>query len=73
MAMLNLQPPGPLCFNKTADWPKWLRRFQQYRLASSLSEKGEECQVSTFLYCLGENVEDVLRYYMHFCGEQEEV
>ena len=27
---------------------------------SALSEKGKECQVSTFLYCLGENAEDVL-------------
>ena len=60
MAMMNLQPPGPLCFNKTEDWPKWLRRFQQYRLASGLSEKGEEYQVSTFLYCLGEKAEEIL-------------
>ena len=46
--------------NKMEDWPKWLRQFEQYRLASGLSEKGEECQVSTLLYYLGENAEDVL-------------
>ena len=60
MATLNLQPPGPLCFHKAEDWPKWICQFEQYRLASGLSEKAEEHQVSTLLYCLGENAEDVL-------------
>ena len=60
MATLNLQPPGSLFFHKAEDWPKWIRRFEQYRLASGLSEKAEERQVSTLLYCLGENAEDVL-------------
>ena len=59
MATMNLQLPGPLCFNKMEDWPKWLCQFEQYHLVSSLSEKGEECQVSTLLYCLGENAVDV--------------
>ena len=64
-------PPGPLCSNKTEDWPKWLLSFQQYCLASGVSEEGEECQVSIFLYCLGENTEDVLdTTYMYF-WEQE--
>ena len=31
-----------------------------YCLALGLSEKGEECQVSTFFYCLEENMEDIL-------------
>ena len=46
--------------NLAEDWLKWIRRFEQYRLASGLAEKGEERQVSTLLYCLGENAEDVL-------------
>ena len=47
-------------FNNPDDWPKWKRRFEQYCLASGLSKEAEERQVSAFLYCLGENAEDVL-------------
>ena len=36
------------------------RRFEQYRLASGLSKESEEHQISTLLYCLGEDSEDVL-------------
>ena len=49
MASVPLQPPVPFSFNKMDKWPKWKRRFEQYRLASGLSEKSEECQASTLL------------------------
>ena len=39
---------------------KWKRRFEQFRLASGLSAESEERQVSTLLYTLGEDAEDVL-------------
>jgi len=60
MASVPLQPPAPFCFSKTDEWPKWKRRFEQYRLASGLSEKSDECQASTLLYCLGTDSDDVL-------------
>jgi len=41
-------------------WPKWWSRFEQYRVASVLSKESEERQVSTLLYCLGEEAEDIL-------------
>ena len=37
-----------------------MRWFKQYCQASSLTDKGEECQVSTLLYYLGEDAEEVL-------------
>ena len=60
MTSLHLQPPGP--FDKSPDgWLKWKRRFEQYLHASGLSSEGsEERQVSTLLYCLGEEANDVL-------------
>ena len=57
---MNLQPPTPFSFAKSDEWPKWKRRFEQYRQASGLVEKGEQRQVSTLLYCLGLNAEEVL-------------
>ena len=60
MASVPLQPPHPFNFRKPDDWPKWKRRFEQYRLASRLLGESDARQVSTLLYCLGEEAEDVL-------------
>ena len=60
MATMNLQPPVPFCFHNTDEWPKWEGWFEQYRQASELADKGDECQVSTLLHCLGDDAEDIL-------------
>jgi len=57
---LQLQPPGSFYFQNTEEWPKWKRRFEQFRLASGLKDQAEDRQVSTLLYCLGEEAEEVL-------------
>ena len=57
---MNLQPPTPFLLANSKEWPKWKQRFEQYRQASRLAEKGEERQVTTLLYCLGEDAEEVL-------------
>ena len=58
--VMNLQPPTPFSFVNSEEWPKWKLRFEQYRHASGLVEKDEQRQVSTLLYCLGEEAEEVL-------------
>ena len=60
MASVRLQPPSSFDFKNPDEWPKWKRRFQQFHLASGLSEDGEEKQVSTLMYCMGEDAEDTL-------------
>jgi len=55
-----LQTPTPFPFNPSDEWPKWKRRFKQYCVASGLAKKDEKRQVSTLLYCLGEEADDVL-------------
>ena len=40
--------------------PRWKRRFEQFRIASGLSTEGGQKQVSTLLYCMGEDAEDTL-------------
>ena len=66
--MMNLQPPNPFSFTESEEWPKWKRRFEQYREASRLAEKGELQQVSTLLYCLGDEAEAVLDTYQQTTG-----
>jgi len=61
MTSLHLQPLGLFDFKSPDGWLKWKRRFEQYRHASGPSNEGsEERQVSTLLYCLGEEANDVL-------------
>lgn len=60
MAELQLAPPSAFNFRNPDEWPRWKRRFQQYREASGLADMQESRQVSTLLYCLGEEAESVL-------------
>ena len=60
MASVRLQPPSPFDFKTPDEWPRWKRRFEQFRLASGLAGKSDDRQVSTLLYCMGEKAEDIL-------------
>ena len=60
MASLQLQPPDNFDFKKPDEWQRWKRRFEQFRSASGLSAESEERQISTLLYCLGQDAEEVL-------------
>ena len=56
----SLSPPAAFPFETSDVWPKWRRRYEQYRVASGLSKQSEEHKVSTLLYCLGKEAEDIL-------------
>ena len=60
MDCLRLQPPGPFNFKNPDKWPRWKRQFEQFRQPTGLSDEAGERQVSTLLYCLGEEAEDIL-------------
>ena len=60
MAHVCLEPPGVFDFKRPDEWPRWKRRFGQYRCASGLDKEAEPRQVSALLYCMGESSEDVL-------------
>ena len=60
MASVRLQPPSSFDFKTPDEWPRWKRRFEQFRLASGLSAEDDDRQVSTLLYCMGEDAEDTL-------------
>ena len=60
MAALQLKVPEPFDFKKPEEWPRWKKRFEQFRITSGLGEESDQRQVSTLLYCLGEEADDVL-------------
>ena len=63
MAGVRVNPPEPFDFSTPEEWPKWLRRFQRYRVASGLASGDEETQVSTLIYCMGDKADDILRSF----------
>ena len=60
MAQLRLDLPEAFNFRSPDEWPCWKKRFQQFRLASGLSEDSNTKQISTQLYCMGQDVEETL-------------
>ena len=61
MATYQVTPPEQFTFGHPEQWPKWIRRFERFRKASSLEEKAEEAQVNTLIYAMGNDAEDILR------------
>ena len=59
----QVSPPKQFNFSHPEEWPKWVRRFERFRIASGLKEKDEETQVNTLLYSMGDEADDILRSF----------
>ena len=57
---IPLLPPKKFDFSHPDIWPRWIKRFKRYRVASGLSAKDEQVQISTLIYAMGEEAEDIL-------------
>ena len=53
-------PPKAFLFRTPDAWSKWKKRFDRYRMASGLEEKSKPVQVSTLVYSMGGDAEDIL-------------
>ena len=47
-------------FSKPDLWSKWKKRFEQFASVSGLDKEDDARRISTLLYCLGEEADDVL-------------
>lgn len=68
--MAKFHPPESLDFTRPEQWPEWRQRFLRYRLATKLTEESGTVQVSTLLYALGREAEQVFSTFVF--GENEE-
>ena len=60
MATFQVTPPEQFPFTKPEEWPKWSRRFERFRIASGLVEKDDPVQISTLIYSMGSEADDIL-------------
>ena len=47
-------------FDHPNTWPRWIKRFERYRVASGLSDRDNPVQISTLIYVMGAEAEDIL-------------
>ena len=60
MSTAQQNTPKPFDFVKPKSWIKRRRRFDHYRQASNLIVKSGKMQVSTLIYSMGNQAEDML-------------
>ena len=53
-------PPKGFNFSNPEEWPSWIRRFENYRIASKLDLEDEKRQVSSLSYAMGEKLADII-------------
>ena len=63
-ATCTITPPEKFDFTQPENWPKWIRRYGRYRVASGLYMKDEEIQVNSLLYTMGDEADDVLASFI---------
>ena len=56
----QVQGPEPFSFSSPSEWPKWIRRFDRFRIASGLIDKSDVEQVNTLIYFMGDTADDIL-------------
>ena len=56
----QVSPPDSFVFTKPNEWPKWIRRFERYRLASGLDGKPDAMQVNALVYAMGDEADDIM-------------
>ena len=56
----QVQPPEKFSF-KPEDWQRWIRRFERYRVASTLDKAPEENQANTLIYTMGAEADDIIQ------------
>ncbi|XP_069125619.1 uncharacterized protein [Argopecten irradians] len=59
MASFQFTNPDKLDFSKPENWEKWFQRFERFRQASGLAEKDEAIQISTLIYSMGSEADDI--------------
>ncbi|TWW65957.1 hypothetical protein D4764_21G0008570 [Takifugu flavidus] len=53
-------PPENFDFSDFPSWPNWIRRFERFRVAAGLDQKGEAYQVNSLVYAMGDKDDDIL-------------
>ena len=63
MATFQVASPASFNFTRPEEWPKWLKRFEQFKHASGLAEKSEESKINILIYTMGSKADDIFQSF----------
>ncbi|KAL6491496.1 hypothetical protein MHYP_G00018410 [Metynnis hypsauchen] len=61
--MAKFNPPTGFSFDKPGEWPDWKQRFVRFRTATKLDKEDGAVQVSSLIYSMGSESENVYRSF----------
>lgn len=70
-ATFQVSAPEPFTFSHPEEWEKWIRHFERFWKAAGLEEKGQETQVNTLIYIMGDEADDILRSFTDLSTEDK--
>ena len=73
MSELTLKPPAQFNFRQKQAWPDWIERFETYRLATGLIEKGEPQQIAVLIYTMGQKAKKLLKSFKLSADDEKKV
>jgi len=63
MATYQVAAPESFVFSHPAEWSKWIRRFERFRIVSGIEKQSEEAQVNTLIYSMGDQADEIFRSF----------
>ena len=61
--MAKFNPPTNFSFDKPGEWPDWKQRFVRFRTATKLDKEDGAVQVSSLIYAMGSESENIYRSF----------
>ena len=61
--MPSFKPPQQFNFREPQGWPEWRSQFQRFRTANELTDKSGEVQVSSLIYSMGPEAENIFTQF----------
>jgi len=55
----KFHPPDSFNFSNPTQWPQWKQRYERYVIVAKLGKEEPTIQVSTLLYCMGPEAEQI--------------
>ncbi|KAI2647390.1 Transposon Tf2-8 polyprotein [Labeo rohita] len=70
--MSKFNPPESFNFDRPSEWPTWRQRFARFRTATKLSKEDKEVQISTLIYAMGIEAENIFKSFTFTAEESDD-
>ena len=71
--MPNFHPPEAMSFDAPSQWPEWRERFCRYRIATRLHKDDGDIQVSSLIYAMGRQAENIFKSFRFESPEPSDI